>query len=235
MTLELTRQKDNPGDFVQLFELDMTKLGGVVLRFVMAGDQADGVRWRGETYAPVQIEAEGFEMNGQGSLPTPKIRIANVNGMLTGLIRDYKDLIGARLTRTRTFRQHLDDGEEADPTACWAPDVYQVERNSVLNKIYVEWELSAVLDQQGTMLPARQVLRDYCDKTYRRWTGAGFDYSTATCPYSGAACFDAEGASAASAGDRCGKRLSDCKRRFGATAELPYGGFPGVARVRARG
>lgn len=28
--------------------------------------------------------------------------------------------------------------------------------------------------------------------------------------------------------DICGKRLSSCKARFGATAELPYGGFPGI-------
>jgi lambda family phage minor tail protein L len=30
------------------------------------------------------------------------------------------------------------------------------------------------------------------------------------------------------AADVCGKRLSSCKARFGQTAELPYGGYPGI-------
>jgi len=32
----------------------------------------------------------------------------------------------------------------------------------------------------------------------------------------------------ATAEDKCGKRLSSCRIRFGATAELPFGGFPGI-------
>jgi len=31
-----------------------------------------------------------------------------------------------------------------------------------------------------------------------------------------------------SAVDICGKRLSSCKTRFGATAQLPFGSFPGI-------
>ena len=34
------------------------------------------------------------------------------------------------------------------------------------------------------------------------------------------------------ANDRCGKRLASCKLRFGAYAELPFGGFPGVGLIR---
>jgi lambda family phage minor tail protein L len=30
------------------------------------------------------------------------------------------------------------------------------------------------------------------------------------------------------AADVCGKRLSSCKARFGTTAELPFGSYPGV-------
>jgi len=32
----------------------------------------------------------------------------------------------------------------------------------------------------------------------------------------------------ASSGDICGKRISDCRLRFGAEAELPFGSFPGA-------
>ena len=45
----------------------------------------------------------------------------------------------------------------------------------------------------------------------------GTDYWTAN---------DEEVSSASS--DVCGKRLTSCKLRFGSTAELPYGSFPGI-------
>ena len=32
--------------------------------------------------------------------------------------------------------------------------------------------------------------------------------------------------------DSCGHRLASCKMRFGATAELPFGGFPGAGIAR---
>jgi lambda family phage minor tail protein L len=235
-SLSETQQKSSPGDFLQLFVLDATALGGTVLRFVLgAGDIGATVTWQGEVYTAAPVEAEGFEVNGQGSLPTPKIKIANINGALQGMIRDHGDLVGALVTRTRVFAQNLDGASEADPTAHYPPDIYRVERKIAMNKIYVEWELSAALDQQGVMLPRRQVLRDYCDKRYRFWGGSVFDYTKATCPYTGSACFNTQGNPVGAADDRCGKRLSDCKLRFGVNAVLPYGGFPGVARVRPRG
>jgi hypothetical protein len=35
-------------------------------------------------------------------------------------------------------------------------------------------------------------------------------------------------AEVAGSGDICGKKISDCRLRFGATAELPFGSFPGA-------
>jgi phage-related protein len=78
-------------------------------------------------------------------------------------------------------------------------------------------------------------VRDYCPLVYRRWTGAGFDYSEATCPYAGAQSYDLDGNPVPNSMDKPSKRLGTCCRvRFGVNAALPFGGFPGVARVRAR-
>ena len=38
------------------------------------------------------------------------------------------------------------------------------------------------------------------------------------------ACFDP-------AKDQCSRTMTGCKLRFGPFAELPFGGFPGIARV----
>jgi phage-related protein len=78
------------------------------------------------------------------------------------------------------------------------------------------------------------MLRDVCSQIYRRWNGSAFDYVKATCPYVGAASYDKLGNYVSSAGDVCGLRVSDCKLRFGANNELPYLGFPALARVRTR-
>jgi phage-related protein len=32
--------------------------------------------------------------------------------------------------------------------------------------------------------------------------------------------------------DACGKRLVSCQKRFGANAELPFGGFPAAGLIR---
>lgn len=39
---------------------------------------------------------------------------------------------------------------------------------------------------------------------------------------------DTDTATTTSANDVCGKRLNSCKTRFGATAELPFGSYPGI-------
>ena len=54
----------------------------------------------------------------------------------------------------------------------------------------------------------------------------------ADCGYAGPPVADIAGNPVAvAAQDVCGKQLSDCKLRFGATAVLPYGGFPGCGLV----
>ena len=90
------------------------------------------------------------------------------------------------------------------------------------------------MDQEGRKLPGRQVLKDACTHIYRFPDGMGdFDYTNATCPYVGTDYFEATGASTNDpALDKCGKKLSDCRLRFGQHGVLPTRAFPGVARVR---
>ncbi|MCG5242344.1 phage minor tail protein L [Azospirillum doebereinerae] len=225
-------QSLSPSAYVTLFQLDALALGGAVYAFTQSAAEGGPLVFGGVTYTPVDIEAEGFEWTGSGPLPRPKIRITNVNRAFSALVGAYGDLLGAQLTRIRTFRRFLDDQPDADPSAHFPLDIYRFDRKSVQNKVFVEWELAAAIDQQNRMLPGRQLLRDNCDRSYRRWTGSGFDYSQATCPYSGAACFNAFNEPTGNpAEDMCSQFLSGCRKRFGAEP-LPFGGFPGVASVR---
>ena len=219
---------------ITLFELDATMLGdSEVRRFTASAWQGSVVRFGGQSYTPIDVEAAGFEWQGQGAPPTPSLRIANTNRVMGALTRDFDDLVGARLTRLRTYRMFLDDGASPDPEMRFPPDLYRIERKVSQNKLFIEFELAVPFDQEGQLLPGRVMLRDMCTHSYRRWTGSGFDYGRATCPYTGSAYWTQTGVATGSpAQDRCGKRLGDCGKRFPSPASVPTRAFPGLARVR---
>ena len=71
------------------------------------------------------------------------------------------------------------------------------------------------------------VLRDSCVHTYRYWVGTKFQYKEVACPYVAEVYFKKNGEPTMDpAEDSCGKRLSDCKLRFGVEAVLPRNGIP---------
>ncbi|NDV20821.1 phage minor tail protein L [Pseudodesulfovibrio sp. JC047] len=232
MTISNDVQKSSPGVLVELFDLDATAIGGEVQHFIKGTKDSQPVTWKGNIYIPLDLESDGFEMNAQGSLPRPTLRVSHVNTAFIGMVEECDDLIGATLTRWRTFSRYLDTAPEADSNAHFAPDIYRVDQLTEQNKLYVEWELAAAMDHEGRKLPGRQILRDVCTHRYRVWNGSSFDYSKATCPYTASTYFDHAGVSTADpAKDRCGKRLSDCELRFPGEP-LPTRAFPGVGRLR---
>lgn len=184
----------------------------------------------GNKYFPQPIHAEGFERNSQGASPRPKLSVSNTTRILMAGIITLNDLVGATFTRQRTFRKHLDDGSDPDPTAVFPLDVFRINRKLRQNKKIIEFELASPTDQQGALIPARQCLKRTCSHRYRRLdplTGT-FDYTKATCPYSADAYFtQRDVASSDLADDVCGKQLSSCKKRFG-TQPLPTRAFPGI-------
>lgn len=221
---------------VEIWTLDLTALGGTVLRFTLGPADGQPVLHDGKSYPPVPIETDGFEWSGSGPLPTPKLRVSNINLVMSGLVQEFQDLVGAKVTRLRTLRRFLDGQPLADPAAHWPLDIYRVERKSAQTKLAIEWELSAAMDQEGRKVPGRQITR-LCDQRYRVWDPdtETFDYSKATCPYVAAQSYDRFGDPVSSdADDVCNKQLvTGCQARFGESSVLPFRGFPGVARVRA--
>lgn len=228
--IETDIQKLEPGAIVELFELDLTTLGGTVQRF-HAGTNAllANVTWAGNVYTAFPVEASGFEWNGQGQAPRPSLKVANVAGSITALILMYDDLVGAKLTRIRTLVKYLDAvnfsggvNPSADNTAEFPRDIFYVDRKASETNQLVEFELAPAMDVTGVMLPRRQVVQNICPWGYR----------SAECGYAGTNYFDANDVATTLANDECGKRLSSCKARFGAYAELPYGGFPAAGLLR---
>lgn len=226
-------QRFSAGNLITLFEVDATAIGGEYMRFTASvGENNQPIRFGGHEYFPTDIEADGFEVNGRGTLPTPIIRINNAVKVLQAGVVTLEDLLGATVYRIRTFRDFLDDGIDPDPEAKFPVDIFKIERKVGQNKVYIEFELSAAMDQEGRMIPGRQIIRDYCTHIYRVWNPVTeeFDYSKATCPYAGFGNYDENNTPCNPAQDRCGKRTSSCKMRFGENNQLPTRAFPGVAR-----
>jgi len=224
----------NPGIPLSMYRLDTTSIGGQVYYFCQASEAGDGITFQGIYYTPVDVDFSGFEMTTQGGLPTPKIKIANTNGVFQNVVNTFGDMIGCKIQRIRTFAQYLDNQPQADGTAFFGPDMFRIERKSSENPIFIEWELSSSVDNEGKLLPGRVVVRDTCLWRYRSYTvDGGWNYAKAQCPYTGQnGMFTMANAPTGDpTQDVCGRTISACKTRYGSNAALPIGSFPGVNRV----
>jgi len=235
-TINSAVQEFSPGKLVELFIVDLTVLGGGVSRWANTAFADNAIVFDGDTYTPMKMEVEGFEWNGRGAIPTPRIRIFPNDGIKAAMLA-YDDLIGGKITRIKTFSRFLDGQPDADPSQRFPDEVYYFEQKTAFNKSVVEWTLSSTLDQEGVMLPKRIFLKDICQLEYRRYNPdtLAFEYVAEVdggCPYNGANYYDVDGNSVTIDKDKCGKRLSECKRRFGDYAKLPFMGFPGITAFK---
>ncbi|KVR97199.1 phage minor tail protein L [Burkholderia vietnamiensis] len=216
MTIKADIQTLEPGQLIELYELDSTAIGGEVSRF-HAHLQAGTLVWQGVEYLPWPIMASGFERTGDASQPAPTVTVANVDGSISALCIALGDLVGAKVKRHRTLAKYLDGQPGADPTEEMPVELWYVEQKTSETNLNVEFTLSSALDFSGTQLPARQVVAGLC-----QW-----DYKGTECGWVSVAFFDKNNNPTSDpAQDACSKRLSGCKCRFGATAPLPFGGFP---------
>lgn len=108
-SITTTIQQLAPSAVIEMYQLDLTSVGGPIL-YYHGGTSGtyESIVWQGQVYYAFPVQTTGFEWNGRGQLPRPKIQVANVTGAITALILLYGDLIGCKVTRKRTFAQFLD-------------------------------------------------------------------------------------------------------------------------------
>lgn len=215
-------QSLSPNALVELFILDTTTIGFDTVDYFYAGTDTYRlpIVFQGLEYQPWPVSASGFEFSGQGTTPQPQFSISNIQGIVSATALQLNDLVGAKVTRIRTFAQFLDHAPTADPTQQLVPDIYYVNRKVSENGSQVVFELTTSYDTMGLQLPSRQILQNSCTWIYKSaqcsWVPVPGKY------------FDATDASQATiGGDVCGKRLTSCQARFGSNATLPIGAFPG--------
>ena len=219
-----------PNAIIELFELqlDTTLHGASTTYYWHNGVNAavtGNIVFASNTYVRLPVEATGFDYTSSGSLPRPTLRISNLFSDMTTLLllvnatTPGNDLGGATVRRIRTLKKFLDGEAAADPNARFPTEIWYVDRKSNENRDLVEFELASKFDLAGVMLPQRQIIANVCQWKYRG----------AECGYTGSNYWNVNDQSVGTlAADVCGKRVESCKLRFGATAELPFGSFPGA-------
>lgn len=229
---------------IELYDIDLTPVNGGIVRItpkpLKGTDENDAevgkpVVWRGETYVPVPMQAEGWEARASGTSPTPSVTLANVNAAFSELNASYDDLRGMKFTRWRVYRKFLDGMPDADPDEHYPPDIYRFEQKTKQNLLIVSFDMSSALDQQDVKVPGRQILRQ-CQFRYRDWNPltSSFVYNELiTCQYDGEGLFDAQGNLVTDpAADVCGHNFDDCVLRMGENAGDIFGGFPGAGAIQ---
>ncbi len=157
---------DNPGAFIAFH-------GGSVYN--------QGVVWQGVEYLPIPVETDGFEVNANGQLARPKMRISNKDYFATDLLINNDDLQFAKIIRKRTFIKYLDDvnfdggnpWSQADASAELSNDTFVVGQKTAENKTFIELELTSPLDLENFEINNRLIMSRYCSWHYR---GNGCNY-----------------------------------------------------------
>ena len=141
------------------------------------------IEFQGKIYNICPIEATGFELSSQGTLPTPSLRMAvNDSGIpflaiLKNKIKLLGDLVGCKITRRRTFAKFLPSTNfdinnspsivTVDQYAEFPIDVWFFSRKVNENKNLIEYELNSILDLENIQLPRRLMFSKRCSFVYR--------------------------------------------------------------------
>lgn len=189
----------NPSALIQLFEINVEDLGfnvgaisntevalglNTIFRFHNNINlTSSSIFWQGNEYVAAPIIAEGFEMNLKGSPAVPKLTISVSDSGIPHLtilkqrIREMGDVVGAQVTRIRTFARFLDASNffnqappvnfNPDPTQELPRDIYYIDKLALENKNQVQYELSPLFIVEGITLPGRIISQASCAWIYR--------------------------------------------------------------------
>jgi len=174
-------QSISPSSVIELFTLTLDAAlhgSSTVYRFHngSAPNNNNEVIWSGNSYMRYPIQVTGFEQNGKGTLPRPRLVVSNILSTLTAVMQDVNttytagnDLCGAKLTRIRTLARYLDAANWSDGTNPFGTpststelpqEIYYLDRKSAENRDVVEWECASAFDlSYGAKAPKRLVTR----------------------------------------------------------------------------
>ena len=210
---------------LELYEIDLTNLtnrngqrGQIIRLHNGMNEVKQNVVWLGNEYQAYPIQGSDFESKAQGASNRPKLAISNLFGLVTGMVNDFGDCLGAKVTRTRIYAKYL------DPVNFVGGQNPQHDKNMKVSSIYYIEQMTSQSAESATftlviptefdniMLPARMMMSNTCSWVYR----------SAECGYTGGAVADEKDQPTTDIKkDKCSKCRTGCKlrnniRNFGA-------------------
>ena len=102
-------QQLTPGTLIDLFDINMSELGGGVYHFTPGVLGSKKPVWKGVTSSPCQLPPVSFEKQGRGEQPTPTLSMPATQLIIASII-SLDDLRRARVTRWQVYEDNLDNG-----------------------------------------------------------------------------------------------------------------------------
>ena len=211
----------NPDSPIELFEISNYNLSAPSETLYICNYA--GVSFEGQAYAAIGCESEGWDLVGQGPIPTPQLTVSNIGRVVSTWLNECKTspnyrLEGTTVKRRVTYLQFLDGSENEGASIKELPQqIFVIEQMFSETYIAVQFRLGSSFDVEGVTLPARPLLRS-CSWRYR----------SAECGYLGGGYTINNVATDNPALDVCAKTLTACETRFGSYVDLPFGGAPGL-------
>lgn len=172
----------SPSAIVCFYKIDLKGKGSYLFH---AGE--NGYRkcmiFNGEKYDFFPIKVDGFEVQGGGKLPRPKMTFSNHQGNISIRLGAFKDFINYKVTRIKTFVKFLDNENFPDnvnphadpnPDASFSEDIFYVNQKIKEDDNIVEFELVSLLELQNARVPARIMYSNYCGWQYRSNIGCKY-------------------------------------------------------------
>lgn len=154
--------------------INVTNFGGFGLNFISIG----GIRF---ICVPCSFSGAGRAIDGSQQ-KRPRLTISNFQGYGSYILKNTKNLRGARFYRKRMFAENLDAASfpqapfwnTPQPTRYISEDSWIV--NSVSNETpeMIELELISPIDFDNVRIPKRRMFSAYCDFEYRNSSGCAF-------------------------------------------------------------
>ena len=169
--LETDIQKGWHDAIVEMYDIDLSPItgdAGDVFYFTNQLKEDDTrIQWKGNIYDALPIISAGYELNTTGQIAQPTLTVANIFGTFTEIIDSYDDLVGAKITRRRTFAKYLDGEPLADTLQEFPVDIFYIERKTQETALTITWQLGSVMDLEGLQLPRRVITQNHCLWRYR--------------------------------------------------------------------
>lgn len=229
---------------ITLFQLDLSNyLAGTIFYFhghTNFYDQFDSVAnsksdiiWQGQVYSPIPISVAGLEQRTDGKASSPTLQVGNVlngvQGGMTALCLQFKDLANSKLTVIETYVKYLDAANflDGNPTASndCSKQIWYVEQKTNETSQALSFDLSNPIDYEGEVLPSRMASKQ-CEWALKN------RYRGEECQYLGTTYFtDRDEPTDDPSKDSCSGSIKGCKLRHGEENPLPHGGFPASGMI----